>query len=171
MNITKMGTEQLRKAIAANKFEGDNLEKAKTTLAKRDSKAATPAIEEKATKSTPTKDKKAPAKKKVKKEAKEVPKERKGRGRKAPAEYTEAEIYPKGTISGLVRRMIKPKDDSKVAGCTFGEASKAVEKKHGRPLHPSEFDRNFKFLVYMEVVTDKRPPRYKQDPADASVEK
>lgn len=200
MNITRMSTAQLEKAIASGKFDAMD-PSVKTAavgvLASRKAKIAnpngpkaakviemeTPPIAEEIvddaaaaeapplltppTESLPTADQakgRTPKKKKEEKPAEELPK--RGRGRKDPKDYTDIEIYPKGTISGLVRRMIKPKDDSKVAGCTFGEANKAVQKKHERALHPSEFDRNFQFMKFLGLVETKRPPRYKEESGD-----
>lgn len=165
---SKIGTEQLRNAISNGKFEGEELVKAQASLAKRDAKpskttpvVALPEADKKSKKTEVKKEKKKPEDKKAKTEPAEE---------KAPKEKTEAEIYPKGTISGLVRRMLKPKDDTLIAGCTYGEASKAVEKKFGRALHASEFDRSFKFLEKLGIVKDKRP-RFKQDPADTTEQK
>lgn len=161
---SKMGTSQLASAILANKFDSvEEHEKAVEAYNKRLEKAAT-----KSAVAAPIEEAKPAAKTPKKPAAPKKPKEEAPKTEEAPAEITEAELYPKGTISGIVRRMIRPKEEgSRMSACTFGEASKAVEKKFGRALHPSEFDRNYKFLLKHGIVDSKRPPRFKQDPGDA----
>lgn len=167
MNISKMGTEQLRTAIAKGKFEGEELTKAQDNLNKRDAKkASVNTVETKIAKAAgkvlPLKAKggKKPSAKKV------VPKKpapKKSEDIEKKVKVLEDYTMDKKTVSGLVRTMLMPKDKTKVAGCSFSEAKAAVVKKFERDLYPSEFDRNFKVLKALGILESKRPPRYKGD--------
>lgn len=153
-NFAKMGTSSLRNAIAKGKFEGEELVAAQASLTKRESKPA--AAKKEVAKAAPAKkEKAAPAKKEkvVKVKAEKAPKEP-----KAPKTLDD---YAKDGVSGLVRKMLTPTDGTKIAGCSFGEAKKAVLAKFGRELYPSEFSRNFDILKTFGVVETKQPPRYK----------
>lgn len=177
MTISKLGTPQLKKAIEEGKFEGDQLELAKAALAKREAKAEKiiDTIEgEDHGSILPTKKKakaakKAPAKKAAVKKVKAVKpvKEKKAKAEKIAKVKKEKTIedYEKGGVSGLVRKMLSENITAngklKVAGCTYGQANKAVQKKFERKLYSSEFDRNFLVLKKLGIVDEKLPPHYK----------
>lgn len=111
------------------------------------------------------------AKKEVKPKAEKAPKvvkEKKVKEPKAPKEPPAPKTitdYQKDGVSGLVRKMLTPTDGTKVAGCTYGEANKAVKKKFPERaetgLYASEFDRNFKVLAALGIVETKKPPHFK----------
>lgn len=171
-NLKKMGTEQLRTAISQGKFEGAELESAQELLAERDAKAAEKEAGDskpKAKKTAPKKD----TKKATKKAATKKPKKEKAEGEET---VKTIEDYKGDGIVGLVRKMILGKEprvegEKKVAACTYGEANKAVEKKFGRKLYPSEFSRCFDVLKKLGLVDEKRPPRYKAEGTEAPKEK
>lgn len=143
--FSKMGTEQLRKAIDSGKFEGDLLKQAQSVLSKRKKSTTTPPVKE--TKGSAKKESKTTQTKKVK-EVKE---------KKAPP----SKVRKVDGISGLVRKMILPSDGSKVCKSTYSQCSKAVLAQFGRKLYASEFDRNFKMLQAQGLVEKKRTPEFK----------
>lgn len=179
MNLSKLKTEQLQNKIADGKIPADQLEEAKSLLKKRLTKPATEKNAKPVKKATPeevaTEEKKTPAKKKAEPKAKKdatkddkvaPKKEKKEKKEKAePKEKApktlESYNFDTKTISGLVKTMLMPKEGSKVAGCTYGEANKAVQAKFKRKLHTSEFQRNYKNLFDLGVLAEKLPPRYK----------
>lgn len=173
MNLAKLGTAQLRKAIEAGKVPAEQLEAAQQLLAVREStdKSSKKTAAKKTAEKKPAKKVAAPKKAAKKEVAKKVPakkaaapkkeKAEKTTERKAREPKTSLDEYQKDGVSGLVRKLLIGDGSSKTAAVTFSEAKKAVEKKFGRALHTSEFDRNFKVLVNLGHLKDKKKVEYK----------
>lgn len=175
MNLAKLGTAQLRKAIESGKIPAEQLEAAQQLLTARESTDKPKKVAKKTAEKKPAKKAAAPkkmAKKEVTKKtppAKKVTAAKKEKTvepteRKVRAKKTSLDEYQKDGVSGLIRKLLMPAEGSKdkVAGVTFSEAKKAVEKKFGRTLHTSEFDRNFKVLQGLGILKEKKKVEYKR---------
>jgi hypothetical protein len=118
----------------------------------------------------------------VKKEkAKKEPKAKKEKVVKEKKIRTNKDGQPLNNgVSDHLRKIMKPTaepvDGKLQIAVTYGEASKEIEKKFGRKLYPSEFDRNFvkmqKEYAALEpaVTLEKQPPRVKAKKEEAPVE-
>lgn len=158
MNLSKLTTPQLQSKIDNNKIPEDQVEAARALLTKRlGAVKAEPAAKDVKKKAAPKK--KAEPKPTAKKKA-EVKKETKEKDEKKSKSF---EDYQTGGVSGLVRKMLTPKDGSKVAGCTYSQANQAVQKRFERKLYPSEFDRNFKVLKALGILEERQKPHFVSD--------
>lgn len=167
MNITKLGTEDLKKKIASGKYEGQELEDMKAALLKREEKAkksnkaeisSTPAVVEE----------KAPVVEQAE-EAAPVPAAKPKKDRKPKVDKTEptsdapadpavpAPAERPGSRREYLRSIITPTDDSRTAAVTWSEASKLVLEKfpnseRKQPLYTSEWDYMIKKLIGEGVI-------------------
>lgn len=148
-NFSKMGTPAIEKAIETGKFVGADLTKAREVLTARKAKPA-PAAKKEVAKKEPAK--KAAAKKEAAPKKVKEPKAKKA-------------VEGNSGISLFLRKLMTPKDGTKVCGVTYGEANKKVQEKFPTriKLYPSEFDRNFKLLEKEGVINAKQPARFKTE--------
>jgi hypothetical protein len=168
LDLSKLGTPQLRKQIESGRYTGETLEQMKTLLKKRDSKkgATAPKKDAKAAKKETPK-KAAPAKKAAKKEtAKKPAGEKKA---KTPR------VEDPNSIRAFLRKIITPKKGT-IAAVTFSEAKALVavqfkDRKRAQALYTSEFDDAVKKLIAAKVITERKSTSYKKAEGPKPAEK
>lgn len=163
--LNKLSVIQLQARIDAGKFEGEELELAKSLLEKRQSKTGTQPVT-KATKVPATKEPAAPteAKKEKKEKAPKAPKEP-----KEPKKRKGREISTEGKSHEL-RKMMLDADKEGVTKLTMGEMMRKI-KEMGYVIYHSEAKRVADNLVAegkIKSVRTKAPVEKKEKPAKAT---
>lgn len=148
VNLSKLGTDTLRKKIEEGKFTGDTLKEAKVLLKSRDDKAATGSGKTVAI---------VTDKVKTDKPAKST--EKKVRAAK--------EAYGKpGSRRAYLVEILTPTDGSTIAAVNYTEAKKLVgdkfpNEKRGQSVYSSEFGDAFKYLQGKGILTEHKSRQYK----------